>query len=142
MLSKLDGLWIFELIILYPNITKSQFNLRCCPALLDKAKAKTEALAAVRNGDTQSSKSGTGSPEAKRQRISPQENGDAEAGTAEGQGKKTTEQNKAEPFKPPYVDELYVGCLEGLEGEEGMSILVRVLVEDCAIGLSAVMEGG
>ena len=34
-------------------------------------------------------------------------------------------QNQEEPFKPPYIPELYLGCLDGLEGEEGMSILVR-----------------
>jgi ATP adenylyltransferase len=33
-------------------------------------------------------------------------------------------QNAEEPFKPPYVEELYVGTLDGIEGEEGMSILV------------------
>jgi len=48
------------------------------------------------------------------------------------------EQNKKEPFRPPYVPELYVGCLEGLEGEEGMSILVSDLyryytITDCIV---------
>jgi ATP adenylyltransferase len=38
---------------------------------------------------------------------------------------KGDKQNMEEPFRPPYVPELYLGCLEGLEGEEGMSILVR-----------------
>ena len=33
-------------------------------------------------------------------------------------------QNKKEPFKPPYISELYVGSLEGLEDEPGMSVLV------------------
>jgi ATP adenylyltransferase len=28
------------------------------------------------------------------------------------------------PFKPPYVPGLYVGCLEGIEGEPTMSVLV------------------
>ena len=40
-------------------------------------------------------------------------------------GDESGKQNAKEPFKPPYVEELYVGTLEGIEGEEGMSILVR-----------------
>jgi ATP adenylyltransferase len=67
---------------------------------LDKQKAKKEALAAQTQTES--------SPEAKRPRR-------------ESDGK----QNVKEPFKPPYVEELYVGTLEGIEGEEGMSILVR-----------------
>jgi len=39
-------------------------------------------------------------------------------------GDESGKQNAKEPFKPPYVEELYVGTLEGIEGEEGMSILV------------------
>ena len=54
-------------------------------------------------------------PDAKRPRIDPQDQG--------GEGK----QNAAEPFKPPYVEELFVGALEGIEGEQGMSILVSCL---------------
>ncbi|ORY22984.1 ATP adenylyltransferase-domain-containing protein [Naematelia encephala] len=81
-----------------------RFNLRCCPALLNKAKAKADALAALKKD---------GSPEAKRQRI------------ANGDGEEHNKQNTAEPFKPPYVPELYVGCLEGLEDEPGMSILLN-----------------
>jgi ATP adenylyltransferase len=77
-----------------------KFNLRSCPALLDKQKAKKEALAAQTQNES--------SPEAKRPRR-------------DSDGK----QNVKEPFKPPYVEELYVGTLEGIEGEEGMSILVR-----------------
>ena len=38
-------------------------------------------------------------------------------------------QNEEEPFKPPYVPELFVGFLKGLEGEEGMSILVSSVLE-------------
>lgn len=52
------------------------------------------------------------SPEAKRQKRDTQE---GEAGH---------KQNAQEPFKPPYVPELYLGCVEGIEGEPGMSILV------------------
>lgn len=37
-------------------------------------------------------------------------------------------QNELEPFKPPYVPELFVGSLEGLEGEKGMSILVSMFL--------------
>ena len=52
------------------------------------------------------------SPEAKRQKRDTQE------------GEPGHKQNAQEPFKPPYVPELYLGCVEGLEGEPGMSILV------------------
>lgn len=85
-----------------------QFNLRSCPALLDKQKAKKEALAAQTQTQTEGQ-----SPEPKRVR---RESNDGESG----------KQNAAEPFKPPYVEELYVGTLEGIEGEEGMSILVSL----------------
>nr|XP_019014367.1 uncharacterized protein I206_00449 [Kwoniella pini CBS 10737]OCF53148.1 hypothetical protein I206_00449 [Kwoniella pini CBS 10737] len=85
-----------------------RFNLRLCPALQDKQKAKSDALAAVQIEHGQSSESG--SPDRKRPRKDGNENPD--------------KQNAEEPFKPPYVEELYVGCLKGLEGEEGMSILV------------------
>jgi ATP adenylyltransferase len=71
--------------------------------LLDKAKAKVEALAAARSSDN--------SPDPKRQKR------ETEGGTVD-------KQNSAEPFKPPYVPELFLGCLEGLEDEGGMSILV------------------
>ena len=86
--------------------THVQFNLRCCPALQDKAKAKSEALAAVRK-DT--------SPEAKRQKRDDQTDRSDDSGD---------KQNTQEPFKPPYVPELFLGCLNGLEDEPGMSILV------------------
>jgi ATP adenylyltransferase len=76
---------------------------------LDKQKAKKEVLAAQTQNQSQSQ--GEGSPEAKRPRR-------------DSDGK----QNAKEPFKPPYVEELYVGTLEGIEGEEGMSILVRPLM--------------
>ena len=85
-----------------------QFNIRCCPALQDKARAKAEALASVQSSH--------GSPESKR--LKRTDHGGAIDGENGGG------QNKREPFKPPYVPELYLGCLEGLEGEEGMSILV------------------
>lgn len=75
-----------------------KFNLRTCPALLDKAKAKSEALAAIN----------TQTPEAERPKR---------------QDEDASKQNAAEPFKPPYVAELYLGCVDGLEGESGMSIL-------------------
>jgi ATP adenylyltransferase len=74
---------------------------------LDKQKAKKEVLAA----QTQSRISENSSPDAKR----PRRESEGESG----------KQNAKEPFKPPYVEELYVGTLEGIEGEEGMSILVR-----------------
>jgi hypothetical protein len=32
---------------------------------------------------------------------------------------------KSSPFEPPYVEELHVGELEGIDGEEGMAVLVR-----------------
>ncbi|WVQ93936.1 hypothetical protein IAU59_001014 [Kwoniella sp. CBS 9459] len=90
-----------------------RFNLRLCPALLDKSKAKAEALAAVQaeNGDNSNQSS---SPDRKRART----DGDS--------GKDKVKQNENEPFRPPYVPELYVGCLEGLDGEEGMSVLVSL----------------
>ena len=52
------------------------------------------------------------SPEAKR----PRRDSGGESG----------KQNAKEPFKPPYVEELYIGTLEGIKGEEGMSILVSL----------------
>jgi hypothetical protein len=33
---------------------------------------------------------------------------------------------KSSPFKPPYVEDLFIGELEGLEGEEGMVALVSL----------------
>ncbi|WVR03402.1 hypothetical protein IAU60_000393 [Kwoniella sp. DSM 27419] len=86
-----------------------RFNLRLCPALQDKAKAKADALASVRGGAQ------SGSPERKRAKVNGEANGGEEGGKVK--------QDKNEPFKPPYVPELYVGCLEGLEGEQGMSVL-------------------
>ncbi|KAK4687820.1 sulfate adenylyltransferase (ADP) / ATP adenylyltransferase, partial [Tremellales sp. Uapishka_1] len=89
-------------LFFFPSQAKSiesqgrHFNLRICPALLDKAKALSEALAQVE-------------PERKRLRLD-----DA-----------ADKQNKEDPFKPPYVEELYVGCLKGLENEKGMSILLN-----------------
>jgi ATP adenylyltransferase len=77
--------------------------------LLNKSKAKAEALASV-------GKEQEGSPDHKRFK---RDNGDAAGSKAEKH-----EQNPDEPFKPPYVPELFLGCLEGLEGEPGMSILV------------------
>jgi ATP adenylyltransferase len=48
----------------------------------------------------------------------------------EVQNGETVDKQKAqEPFKPPYVPELYLGCLEGIEGEPGMSILVSQFLE-------------
>ncbi|WVQ82947.1 hypothetical protein IAT38_005083 [Cryptococcus sp. DSM 104549] len=86
-----------------------RFNLRLCPALQDKAKAKADALAAIRSGPEDKD----GSPDKKRPRR--------DAGDAEPVNK----QDESEPFKPPYVPELFVGCLEGLEGEKAMSILLN-----------------
>lgn len=80
-----------------------QFNIRTCPALLDKDKATKGA------GKSDSSDS----PDKKRAKIDNHDEKDDRV-----------EQNRKEPFRPPYVPDLYVGCLEGLEGEEGMSILV------------------
>jgi hypothetical protein len=34
------------------------------------------------------------------------------------------EKEKKSPFEPPYVEDLFVGELEGLEGEDGMAVLV------------------
>lgn len=48
------------------------------------------------------------SPEAKRQRTDEDE----------------SKQNAKEPFKPPYVPELFVGAVKGLDGEADMSVLV------------------
>lgn len=84
-----------------------KFNLRCCPALLDKARAKTEALEAVQPREPR---------DAKRERVESEEAGGG------------MKQDEKEPFKPPYVPELYLGCLEGIEGEEGMSILVSLIL--------------
>lgn len=99
-----------------------QFNIRLCPALQDKSKAKAEVLAKV--GASASSESG--SPDAKRQRIDPDtgasSNGTAPAQSSSGAG--VSKQNSKEPFKPPYVPELFVGSVKGLEGEQDMSILV------------------
>lgn len=86
--------------------------MRSCPALLDKQKAKQEAIAHQTHSRESGSRSGD-LPDAKRPRRE-QESGQ------DGSGK----QNVQEPFKPPYVEELYVGALEGIEGEQGMSILV------------------
>lgn len=86
-----------------------QFNVRICPSLQNKAKAKEDALAAVRAEKD-------GSPDKKRPRVA---NEDKEE-------EPVNKQNELEPFKPPYVPELFVGSLEGLEGEEGMSILVSM----------------
>ncbi|OWZ32838.1 hypothetical protein C347_02633 [Cryptococcus neoformans AD2-60a] len=85
-----------------------RFNVRICPALQDKAKAKADALAAIRAEND-------GSPDKKRPRV-------ANEGNKDGLLNK---QNEQEPFKPPYVPELFVGSLEGFEGEEGMSILLN-----------------
>nr|XP_019048580.1 hypothetical protein I302_02352 [Kwoniella bestiolae CBS 10118]OCF27510.1 hypothetical protein I302_02352 [Kwoniella bestiolae CBS 10118] len=85
-----------------------RFNLRLCPALQDKQKAKSDALEAVK---AENGGSSSGSPDRKRARTESTAAGD--------------KQNTEEPFKPPYVEELYVGCLEGLEGEEGMSVLLN-----------------
>ncbi|WWC85676.1 uncharacterized protein L201_000542 [Kwoniella dendrophila CBS 6074] len=88
-----------------------RFNLRLCPALQDKQKAKNDALEAVKaeNGNDSSS-----SPERKRPRTDNSNNDEPE-----------NKQNSEEPFKPPYVKELFIGCLNGLDGEEGMSILLN-----------------
>lgn len=87
--------------LLYSN---DQFNIRSCPALLDKQKAKEEALAEAQSESTTS-------PDHKRQKREEVE-------------KVENKQNATEPFRPPYVPELYLGCLEGIENEPGMSILV------------------
>lgn len=38
---------------------------------------------------------------------------------------RTTEApERPSPFRPPYVPGLYVGCVEGVDGEENMTVLV------------------
>jgi hypothetical protein len=44
---------------------------------------------------------------------------------------KETVKEKGSPFEPPYVEDLFVGELEGLEGEEGMVALVSIVVSRC-----------
>ncbi|OCF33148.1 hypothetical protein I316_05193 [Kwoniella heveanensis BCC8398] len=86
-----------------------RFNLRLCPALQDKAKAKADALASVQAENN-------GSPDRKRARTD----------SSSDNNNNKVKQNEKEPFRPPYVPELYVGCMEGLDGEEGMSVLVSL----------------
>jgi hypothetical protein len=50
---------------------------------------------------------------------------------------KETAKEKSSPFEPPYVEDLFVGELEGLEGEEGMVALVRIISPSCVDGLNA-----
>ncbi|KIR52043.1 hypothetical protein I315_05333 [Cryptococcus gattii Ru294] len=85
-----------------------RFNVRVCPSLQNKAKAKEDALAAVRAEKD-------GSPDKKRPRVAGEDK----------EEESVNKQNELEPFKPPYVPELFVGSLKGLEGEEGMSILLN-----------------
>ncbi|KAL7420288.1 bifunctional AP-4-A phosphorylase/ADP sulfurylase [Cryptotrichosporon argae] len=95
------------------DVTSSsrRFTLRICEALQDKAKAKADALARVDKTERSS--------DAKRSRR------DDAAADGQQDGGGGDEGGKAEPFRPPYVPELYVGCLEGFEGEEGMSVLLN-----------------
>jgi ATP adenylyltransferase len=52
-------------------------------------------------------------------------NKEKEGKTAEGSPEpKRAKVEKKEPFKPPYVPELYVGSLAGIEGEGNLSVLV------------------
>ncbi|WVQ74023.1 hypothetical protein IAR50_003604 [Cryptococcus sp. DSM 104548] len=88
-----------------------KFNIRLCPALQDKAKAKSDALAAVK------AEREDGSPDKKRPRTTSSAKRDVKV--------PEDKQNAQEPFKPPYVPELFVGSLKGIDGEEGMSILLN-----------------
>jgi hypothetical protein len=92
--------------------------------LNDKAKAKAEADAKIR---AQQEKGETSSEATK----------DASNGsetTLTVPLTKETAGDKSSPFEPPYVEDLFVGELEGLEGEEGMVALVSA--ETTASGLS------
>ncbi|ORX34968.1 hypothetical protein BD324DRAFT_633405 [Kockovaella imperatae] len=89
-----------------------RFNICCSPALLNKEKAKADILASVASES---------SPDHKRQRIEKQNN---DGGADQSSGHKSL-QNPTEPFKPPYSPDLYVGHLEGIDGEPGMSILLN-----------------
>ena len=42
-------------------------------------------------------------------------------------GEETAEKKKSSPFEPPYIEDLFVGELEGSQGEEGMAMLVSNL---------------
>jgi hypothetical protein len=46
---------------------------------------------------------------------------DAKVGNS---GQETEEQKKSSPFEPPYQEDLFVGDLQGVQGEEGMAMLV------------------
>ncbi|WVN85968.1 uncharacterized protein L203_101126 [Cryptococcus depauperatus CBS 7841] len=87
-----------------------RFNIRLCQALQDKAQAKADALSALQQ------EKADGSPDKKRPKV---------ACETEKDQKIIDNQNQQEPFKPPYVPELFLGSLEGFEGEEGMSILLN-----------------
>ena len=41
---------------------------------------------------------------------------------------------KSSPFEPPYVEDLFIGELEGLEGEEGMVALVSFEIRPSSYG--------
>lgn len=69
---------------------------------MDKSKAKAEAEAKVRAAQANSTANGS--------TKAPVANAD--------------EKEKKSPFEPPYVEDLLVEELEGLEGEDGMIVLV------------------
>lgn len=91
-----------------------QFQIRICPALNDKAKAKAEADAKIR---AQQEKGKTSSESTKN--VSNRSEQSLTVPLT-----KETAAEKSSPFEPPYVEDLFIGELEGLEGEEGMVALV------------------
>lgn len=105
------------------ELLMSQFQIRICPALKDKAKAKAEADAKTRaqqeKGETSSELTQSAS----------NDNGNSLTVPLT----KETAGEKSSPFEPPYIEDLFVGELEGLEGEEGMVALVSLKIT--AVGM-------
>ncbi|KAJ9121757.1 hypothetical protein QFC22_002379 [Naganishia vaughanmartiniae] len=101
------ALYFFDSEVKDVEQNERRFQIRICPALLDKSKAKAEAEAKVRAQQANSTSDGT-------------------ATTTKDNAE---EKEKSSPFEPPYVEDLFVGELEGLEGEDGMVVLYAVLPE-------------
>ncbi|KAJ9102558.1 hypothetical protein QFC21_002959 [Naganishia friedmannii] len=103
------ALYFFDSEVKDVEQNERRFQIRICPALLDKSKAKAEAEAKVRAQQANSTPKGTA----------------ATPGVAKDNAKKinSEEKEKRSPFEPPYVEDLFVGELEGLEGEDGMVVL-------------------